>query len=191
MVAPPIATMTEAEYLAFERANEARHEYVKGNVYEMVGITMRHRHIVMNTAMSLHGQLRGTECHVLFTSMRIKIQATGMYAYPDIVAYCGKAELEDDAEDTLLNPTVLIEALSPATQNYDRSTKWVNYQEIKSLQAFLFVGHDAHFIEHYIRLDDRRWTDKTTRGLESAITLPTINCTLALADVYEGVNLKE
>ena len=90
MIGQPIATMSEEEYLAFERANEARHEFRDGGVYEMIGITMRHRHMVMSSAMSLHRQVRGTDCDILFTNMRTKVAATGMYAYPDIVAYCGK-----------------------------------------------------------------------------------------------------
>lgn len=191
MVDHPIATMTETEYLAFERANEARHEFRDGNVYEMLGITMRHRHIVMNTAMSLHGQLRGTDCDILFTSMRTKITATGMYAYPDIVAYCGKAQLEDSFEDTLLNPAVLIEVLSPATKDFDRGKKWVHYQELTSLQEYLIIWHDKPGVEHYIREGERVWRYRTTKGINATIELPTIGCRLALADVYAGESLED
>lgn len=187
MVAQPIATMSEEEYLAFERPHEERHEFRDGQVYEMPHITMPHRRIVFDTAMQLHGQVRATNCEVLFTNMRVKVLATGMYAYPDIIIFCGESRLEDGHEDTLLNPTVLIEVLSPASEGYDRGTKWRHYQEIAALQEYLLIAHHVPMIEHYVRLDDGGWCYRTTRGLEASVELPSVGCTLRLAEVYREV----
>ena len=191
MVAQPIATMREAEYLAFERASEARHEFRDGNVYAMAEIALRHRHIVSSSAFHLHTQLRGTDCTVLITSMRVKVATTGFYAYPNVLVHCGQPRLEDSFANTLLNPMVLIEVLSPASANYDRSTKWLHYQQMESLQEYLLMAHDKPMIEHYVRENARSWIYRTTSGsgLDAIVKLPTIGCTLKLAEAYEQVSL--
>lgn len=187
MVAQPIATMTEGEYLAFERASETKHEYLDGQVYAMAGASVKHGRIIQNTSGSLYNQLRGGPCEAITNDLRVRISATQLNTYPDIVVVCGEPQLTDEHLDTLLNPTVLIEVLSPSTETYDRSTKWLHYQRIESLQEYVLIAQDTPRIDHYAREDGATWRYSATIGLESSVELPAIGCSLALAEVYENV----
>src|SRR5262249_44118793 len=104
--------LTREEYLAFERRSETKHEYVAGEVLPMANATRRHSRIQMAALTSLNIQLRDRHCEVFPSDMRVTISALGIYTYPDITVVCGDSEVEDEVEDTLLNPTVIIEVLS-------------------------------------------------------------------------------
>ncbi len=119
--------------------------------------------------------------------MRVKIQHKSLYTYPDVVVVCGQAEFEDEDRDTLLNPMVIVEVLSPSTERYDRGKKFQNYRMIDSLAEYVLVAQDAYRIEHYIRQPDQQWLLSEAASLNDIIALPSIQCTLALADVYEKV----
>jgi Uma2 family endonuclease len=187
MVAQPIATMTEEEYLAFERASETKHEFLNGRVYAMAGATEPHIVIVGSTFFRLYGQLLGRPCRVYANDMRIKVVASGLYTYPDIAVVCGDRHFADNRRDTITNPTVLIEVLSPSTESYDRTTKWEHYQTLESLQEYLLIKQDTPRVEQYARQDDGSWRYTATLGLEAAVDLPSIGCTLRLAEIYENV----
>ena len=187
MVAQPIATMTEQEYLTFERASDTKHEFLDGRVYARAGASMRHGDIVQNTSSNLFIKLRGGSCRAITNDLRVLVRATGLNAYPDIVILCGEPVLTDDHLDTLLNPTILIEVLSPSTEAFDRAEKWVHYQEIPSLQEYLLFAQGAPRVDHYLRQDDGSWRYAVTIGLDSSVELPTVGCTLTLAEIYEQV----
>ncbi|MBL8152649.1 MAG: Uma2 family endonuclease [Anaerolineae bacterium] len=178
--------MTPDEYLAFERGSDARHEYFNGETYAMVGTTLRHNSIQGGIYISLVEQTRGTACRVYSSDVRVKVSATGLYTYPDVSVVCGEAELEDSHLDTLLNPSVLIEVLSPSTEAYDRGKKFEHYQRIDSLQEYLLVAQDKPRIEQYIRQKDN-WLYLKADGLDAEITLPSIGCTLSLQAAYQLV----
>ena len=188
MVAQPIATMTEEEYLAFERASDERHEFVDGRVYAMAGASLVHGRIIQNTSGRLFNQLLGGPCEANTNDLRVRVSATRMNTYPDIVVICGERQLMDDYLDTLLNPVVLIEVLSPSTEHHDRSTKLVNYQEIESLQEYVLITQDTPRVDLSRRQEDGSWRYTTTIGLESVVDLPSIGCRLVLAEVYTNVS---
>ena len=187
MVAQPIATMTEDEYLAFERASETRHEFLDGRVYAMAGASMSHGDIIQNTSSHLFIKLRGGQCRAITNDLRVRVGATGLNTYPDIVVVCGEPRLTDDHLDTLLNPTILFEVLSPSTEAYDRTTKWEHYQLLESLQEYVLIKQNTPRVEHYTRQNDGSWRYVATTGLEAAVTLPSLGCTLTLAEIYENV----
>jgi Uma2 family endonuclease len=191
MVAQLIATMTEEEYLAFERASDEKHEYLDGHVYAMAGASMNHGWVVGDTFGSLREQMRGGPCRAITNDLRVKVSATGMNTYPDIVIICGEPQLTDDHLDTVLNPTVLIEVLSPSTERHDRSVKLVNYQEIESLKEYVLIAQDTPRIDHFRRQEDGSWRYTTTIGLDSVVELPSIGCRLALAEVYQNVSFAD
>jgi Uma2 family endonuclease len=130
MAAQPTPSITVEEYLAGERTSEIKHEYYRGAVFAQAGGSSRHNLATVNVAGSLHGQLRKRECRVYSSDMRIKITQTGLYTYPDVTVVCGKAQFEDEHEDTLLNPTVIVEVLSPSTESYDRGKKFQHYRTL-------------------------------------------------------------
>jgi Uma2 family endonuclease len=132
-----------AEYLALERAAEHRHEYVSGRVYAMTGASREHNVIATNTSRALGNQLSGRPCETYQSDMRVKVSETGMYTYPDVVVACGTPAFEDAYVDTLLNPTVIIEVLSPSTEAYDRGEKFAHYRRLPSLREYLLIAQGS------------------------------------------------
>jgi Uma2 family endonuclease len=174
------------EYLEFERAAEAKHEYLDGAIYAMAGASLQHAEIVTNTLVSLLPQLRGSPNRVLISNMRVKVSDTGLYTYPDILVVGGGAQLEDDHRDTLLNPTVIGEVLSPSTEAYDRGDKFAQYRRLCSLREYLLISQDRCRVEQYVRAGEE-WVLTEFTGPDARVPLESIGCALPLAEVYEQV----
>jgi len=183
--------LTPAEYLRLERQAETKSEYWDGQVYAMVGATEEHNLIATNLVISLGSQLRSKPCKVYSNDMRVKVSAAGLYTYPDVIVVCGKAHFEDRHRDTLLNPTVLIEVLSPSTAAYDRGAKFEFFRMLESLSDYLLVAQDRPIIEHYVRQPDDKWLLSTYKGLEAVVHVGFIGCDVRLADVYDKVEWPE
>lgn len=181
--------MTEAEYLIFERASEFKHEFVNGEVVAMTGASRAHNLISVNVLTALKSVLRGQGCEIYPADMRVKVAATGLYTYPDISVVCGEAAFNDDRLDTLLNPTVVIEILSPTTERYDRGRKFQHYRELESLQMYVLIAQDMPRIECYARTGSDQWVLSDYKGLDADARLDPIGATLRLAEVYEQVDL--
>lgn len=189
MTAQPKRYITEQEYIEFERASISKHEYFDGQIYAMTGASRIHNLIAGNTLATLHGQLRRKPCQIFPSDMRVKIMRTGLYTYPDLVVICGEPEFTDDVLDTLINPLVLLEILSPSTERYDRGMKSQNYRTIETLQDYILIAQDHYHVEHYSRQDNGQWLLQEAIGIGSAIIIRSIECTLALEDVYEKVDI--
>ncbi|NCC32561.1 MAG: Uma2 family endonuclease, partial [Chloroflexia bacterium] len=142
MTAQPKRYITEQEYLVFERASTSKHEYFDGQIYAMAGASRIHNLIAGNTLAALHGQLRRKPCQVFPSDMRVKVTRTGLNTHPDLVVICGEPECTDDALDTLINPFILIEILSPSTERYDRGMKAQHYRTIETLQDYILIAQD-------------------------------------------------
>jgi Uma2 family endonuclease len=183
--------LTPQDYLALERQAETKSEYYAGEVFAMAGASRKHNTIVTNLAYLLVGQLKGRSCEVYNSDMRVKVSATGLYTYPDLVVVCGKPRFDDDQEDTLLNPTVIIEVLSKSTEAYDRSEKFAQYRALESMADYLLIAQDIARLEHYARQPDGSWRFLETVGLDSVAVVDSIQCRLSLADVYDKVDLAE
>jgi Uma2 family endonuclease len=190
MSALPQQRWTPESYLVFERASEEKHEYFNGSIYAMTGASENHNLIMVSTSASLHNQLRKRPCRVYPSDMRVKTRSTVLYTYPDISVVCGDSQFEDDVFDTLLNPTVIIEVLSPSTERYDRGKKFQHYRTLESLQEYLLIAQDSVRIEHYVRRGEQ-WLLTDAKHLDTVLTLPSIECKLALADVYEKVSFDD
>lgn len=181
--------ITEAQYLAMERAAETKNEFLDGEIYAMTGASQRHNLVAGSTFASLYTQLRGRPCRVYPSDMRVKVAATGLYTYPDISVVCGRAELADENRDTLLNPVLIIEILSRSTAGYDRREKFGQYRRIPTLNDYLLIAQTRCLVEHYLRQSDGKWLLTEYNDLSDVIELPSIGCRLALSDVYEQVML--
>ncbi len=179
--------LTPAEYLALERQSETKSDYWNGEVYALAGTSRAHGLIVANLTFSLVGQLKKRPCEVYPGDMRVKAAAHAAYTYPDVVVVCGRPEFEDSERDTLLNPTVLIEVLSPSTEAYDRGAKFEAYRSLPSLADYLLVAQDRAVVELYTRQADDRWLLTTFTGLEAVVQIESIGCELRLADLYDKV----
>jgi Uma2 family endonuclease len=181
-------TMTEAEYLEFERASELKHEYIDGEVLAITGASESHNLICASVLFQLYGQLRGRLCKVYPGDMRVRVGTAGLYTYPDISVVCEEPQFADAEFDTLLNPILLIEVLSPSTEGYDRGVKFQHYRELASLQEYLLISQDSPLIERYLRQENGIWQLTDAKGLDASLELSSIGCTLALGEVYEQVN---
>ncbi len=188
----PVATqsipkITEDEYLAGERAADHKSEFVNGEIYGMAGGSLRHSRVAANWTAELTLQLRGRECGVFTSDARVRTSRSGSYVYPDLSVVCGAPQVYEDADDILTNPKVLIEVLSPSTADYDRGKKFELYREIASLEDYILVHTGSALVEHFARQADASWIFREYRGLEAAISIASIGCTIRLADVYAGV----
>jgi Uma2 family endonuclease len=180
--------MTETEYLEFERQSEFKHEYINGEIFAMAGASDEHNLIVASLIIAIGSQLRGSNCKIYPSDMRVKIEATGSYLYPDMLVLCGEKKFAAGSFDTLLNPSLIIEVLSPSTEAYDRGKKFADYRKISSLQEYVLVSQDKASIERCTRRENRKWTFIEFEGLESSLELSSIGATLDLADVYEQIS---
>ena len=179
--------LTPAEYLAFERASETKHEYVAGEITAMAGASRRHNLIVSRTVTGLNNALAARPCEVYATDMRVKIGSLGIYTYPDIAVVCDEPILEDTEQDTLLNPAVIIEILSPSTGRYDHDLKFRRYQLIPSLRHYLLIAQDEPRVEHYTIAPDGELRLRVYRTLDTVVDLPTLGCQLPLAEIYARI----
>ena len=180
--------LTPEEYLAFERKATTKHEYLNGQIVAMSGASFAHNFLTMNVANQLYNQLIGGECQVAASDMRVKAIQTGSYFYPDVVVVCGEPRAEDDTFDTLLNPTLIVEILSPSTETYDKGEKFEHYQQIASLKDYILIFQDKVHVEHYCR-QGSAWLQTEFAELEDVLSLRSIACELRLQDVYRRVKV--
>jgi Uma2 family endonuclease len=188
MSAQPKRLLTLEEYLAIERDVEAKHEFYRGEMFAMGGASFAHTQITIAAAASLYDQLKEGNCHVSANDLRVKVSASGLYTYPDVVVTCEKPRFEDDKFDTLLNPQSIIEVLSDTTEKYDRGKKFEFYRQIDSLREYALISQDRAHIELFTKGDDGVWKLSEATGLDAAIELAAIGCRLSLADVYAKVS---
>ncbi len=123
--------------------------------------------------------------------MRVFVPKTGLYTYPDLVVVCGEPKFQDNVFDTLLNPALLVEILSESTESYDRGKKFQHYRSIESLQEYVLVSQDEARIEKYVKSGDGFWTLSEAVGLNSEIKFSSIECSIALVEVYDKVNFSD
>lgn len=183
--------MTEAEYLAFSDEQELRYEYSGSHVHAMVGGTVRHGTITANMIIQLGSQLADKDCTVTSSDVRVHIAAKNTYRYPNVTVFCGDVAYREGRNDTLTNPAVLVEVLSPSTTVVDRSDKLAEYIRIDSLQSYLLVSQTEPRIEQFSRYDAGQWLYQYAEGLDAEITIPSLAVTLALSKVYNKVNWDE
>ena len=180
---------TAEEYLALERQAQCKSEYCAGEIFAMAGVSRWHNLIVTNVLRELSLQLKGRPCTTYPSDMRVKISPTGLYTYPDVTVVCGEAQFEDTRQDTLLNPTLIVEVLSESTEAYDRGGKFAHYRKLPTLLEYVLITQTKPHIEHYVRQADNRWLLSEADSVSDAVHLPSIDCHLALAEVYDKVDI--
>ena len=182
------AYVTPEEYLTLERQAEYKSEYYDGEIFAMTGASVRHNRITLNIGSELTIRLRDSDCQAFTSDMRVHVPATGLYTYPDVVAICGKPELQDEHVDTLLNPVLIVEVLSKSTSRYDRIEKFSHYRSIPSFAEYLLVSQDEYRVEDNARQPDGRWLLTEIRGKDGRVELASVGCALALSDIYDRVS---
>lgn len=186
----PDPRMTEAEYLAYDLAHEGRHEYYPpGDIVSMSGASEAHVLISVNLLIALGVRLRGGPCRVYNADMRVRLDDTGAYVYPDVSIVCAPPVFTDTRPPSLCNPAVVIEVLSDTTEGHDRGAKAAHYRHLPGLLAYVLVATRERRIEVYARQSDGSWRLTEAEG-DGAVTLPPHGLGLSLAEVYEGVEVE-
>ena len=181
-----LSGISPQQYLEWERKAETKSEYVNGQIYAMAGVSRQHDSIASNIGAELRFHLKGRPCESHTSDMRVQVEDTGKYAYPDVSVVCGEAQFEDEEVDTLLNPIILFEILSPSTEAYDRGGKFAHYRRIPTLQEYVMVAQNQPLVEHYARQGEK-WTLTEYRGFEATLELPSIQCRIPLTEIYDKV----
>jgi Uma2 family endonuclease len=191
MSTAPTRRLSPQEYLALERKAEFKSEYFRGEMFAMAGATYEHTVVKDNLARETGNQLKGSLCRPLTSDMRVKVNATGLYTYPDIAIVCDKPQFEDEVFDTLLNPRAVVEVLSDSTEKYDRGVKFGHYRQIPSLQQYVLVTQDRPLVERYVRQADNSWLLTVFEGQSSTFAFNSIPVRVPLSEIYNGVEFSE
>ena len=187
--------LTPEEYITLERkalpdAETVRSEYLNGEIIAMSGASFAHNLITMNISAQLHARLRSSGCVVFANEMRVSIPSVKSYFYPDVGVVCEEPRFEDDVFDTLLNPIVIVEVLSPSTEAYDRGDKFAHYRQLQSLQEYILVSQDKVRVDHYVR-HAAQWILTDFQEPDQQLPLTSIQCELRLQEIYERVPFPE
>jgi len=178
-----IPRIAPEQYLALERKADFKSEYHNGFIVAMAGTSTEHNQIAGNLYRKIGNRFENRPCQVYISDVRVRVSATGLYTYPDVVAVCGEAEFEDDELDTLLNPTMIAEVLSSSTESYDRGDKFAQYRRLPSLREYVLVAQDKVLVERYTRQGDE-WPLTEFHSLDDALPLVSIGCEIALREIY-------
>jgi Uma2 family endonuclease len=182
---------TVEEYLLLEREAETKSEYFRGEIFAMAGASFRHNAIVANLIQTIGFKLKGKPCRVYPSDLRVKVNRNGLYTYPDVIVVCGKPELEDDKNDTLLNPKVIFEVLSETTEKYDRGKKFQLYRELDSLEEYILVSQEFQRVEKYSRDVSGFWKLQDCTPSYPLLAINPIECELSLSEIYENTDIPE
>src|SRR6187431_2573954 len=180
---PARQTFSFEAYLELEEISPVKHEFLAGQVWAMAGGTPDHAAISVNVSTLLNTSLRGRPCRVYSSDLRVRVLATGLGTYPDVTVVCGKAEFdgEDRKQQTVINPRLIVEVLSPSTATYDRGEKLTHYQRISSLQELVLVAHDERRVDVWRRANDGWTLQSVTTG---SVDLQALAVEIPLAEIY-------
>ena len=186
---PEILYISEKDYLEAERLALEKHEYFKGEIFAMSGASIPHNQIFSNSFLDIGTKLKGKKCQPFGSDLRIHIPKNTLFTYPDISIVCGEIETTDDQFDTITNPSVIIEILSPSTRNYDKGEKFTLYREIDYLQEYILIDSERIMVEKFIRNSDNSWQLTEYRTIEQSFSIATVSIEIQLLDIYEGVKI--
>lgn len=179
------------EYLLMEEDSEIKHEYYRGEVFAMAGGTIAHNRIVRNVLTSLDNFLNGKDCEVFPSDLKIHIEANTLFTYPDISIVCEKLERWNDRNDTITNPTVIIEVLSKKTRNYDRGEKFKLYRRLPSLKEYILVSSMEISVERFTKQETGVWNFREITNPDELVSIETIGFSIPIKEFYRNVIFEE
>jgi Uma2 family endonuclease len=180
----PSTTMSASEYLAWEREQVERHEFLRGEVFAMSGGSFRHSALAAAIARDLGVAARGSDCRVHSSDRRVVVTPGEHYVYPDVTLVCGPHEVAEGTSDVLANPRMIVEVLSRSTEAYDRGDKWVAYQRIPSLCEYVLVSQAVPRIEIF-RREGEGWHYEVVEAGERLVLAGRFE--LEVDSLYEGI----
>ena len=190
MGALPVAKLSVEEYLALDRAAEVPSEYHDGELFPIEAVTWEHSILHANITRRLAERLDGTPCLVTGSSLRVRVTPS-KFVLPDLAVVRGKPILTDEHQDTLTNPKVVVEILSPSTANYDYGEKFILYRLLESFEEYVLIAQDRPRVEVFRKTADKRWILNTYEGLDAIAAVDSLDISLPLAEIYAGVDLPD
>jgi len=187
MSAQPQPRLSPEEYLALERAAEFKHEYYDGHMYAMSGGSYPHGQILVNLSAMLREALKGRGCRVTSSDVRFRVSPQGLCTYPDVMVVCGSPRFADNQKDTLLNPLLIAEILSPSTEAHDRGLKFAQYQQLASLEEYVLISQTEPRVESFRRQPDGKWLYSDVRGVTAVCRFDSLDCEIPLSEIYDQV----
>jgi len=194
MSANPNSTrMNTTEYLEFEHQSEGRHEFIDGEVFAMAGASPRHNLIMMALSYLIFGHLIERDCNAYGENQRLKVEKPKGedYLYPDMSVVCGDPIYADDTPQSLINPQLIIEVLSPSTAKFDLDEKFALYRQLDTFREYVLIWQDKPKVARYYLNDNGIWEFADVNGLDASIIIRSIGFTLSLADVYQSVTFED
>lgn len=187
MAAQSIPFLTPEQYLEIERKAETKSEYLRGVMRAMAGGTLTHSRIQNSLSREAGNALKHQPCGIFGPDLKLLVSSTGLYTYPDAMILCGPPQFADDRNDTVTNPVVIFEVLSPSTEAYDRGGKFSHYRALESLEEYVLISQSEARVERFRRLSGNRWVLSESIGIEAAMELESVPCRLALSEIYDKV----
>lgn len=181
---------TPEEYLRREYDAVERHQYYRGEVFAMSGGSPAHSLIIANIIRELGLRLKGKPCRVYDSNLRVRVPRTTLYTYPDATVSCGPLQFDtlDKRQETILNPTVIVEVLSPTTEAWDRGGKFESYRQIETLREYVLVASQKALVETYFRQAGGTWIYAAVGERNAAVPFNSLGIELPLSEVYDGVD---
>jgi Uma2 family endonuclease len=183
---------TLEEYLELDHNSEEKIEFWDGHIFTLAGASAIHNRIQRNCTTYLQTRLRGRDCEVFPSDMRIKVPAYSPYRYGDLSALCGKPTFEMlGKQELLVNPTVIFEVLSDSTADFDRSYKFTYYKSIESFTEYILIAQDRPHVSQFVKQAENSWVNHEFNSLDEAFLIESLDCELALTEIYENVEFPE
>lgn len=183
---------TLEQYLEMDRKSESRLEYWNGEIFDMSGVSPEHAQIEVNITVHLGSRLAERGCRIFPANMRIKVPSLPPYRYGDLSALCGRQEYETiGGVKALTNPSLIVEVLSDSTEAYDRGDKFTHYKSIGSFLEYLLIAQHRHHVTQLVKQDDGSWRHSEYNDLTGVVKLVSLDCELALREVYQNVTFDE
>ena len=179
--------ITPVEYLAGEPIAETKHEYIDGEVFAMAGAGDAHVKVTLNAALLIKSHLRGSECITYVSDMKVRIGKDEAFFYPDVMVCCNPLDQLPEQNHVKNSPKLIIEVLSPSTENKDRGEKFIHYRKLPSLEEYILIDPRLYYMEQYRRQTDNQWMLISSEGANTLFHLDSINLSCALMDFYEDV----
>lgn len=178
---------TLEEYLSFEEKTDNKHEYQQGHIVAMAGASIEHNRIALNLGAELRYHLKDKPCNAFVSDLRVSIEEKNIFAYPDVMVVCDEAQFFEERDDTIVNPTIVVEILSKSTQAYDHTDKFHAYWTLASLLEYVLIDQYRIQIEYFRRVDEKRWELLIFNRLEDDLIFKSIDIIIPLAEIYRDV----
>ncbi len=179
------------EYQAIEEETGIKHEYHDGNVWAMSGGTINHGILCGNIFSELRNALDRDTCQAYLSEIKLSIEATNSFVYPDAMVVCGDLEKSEKNPHAICNPTVIVEVLSKSTALYDRGDKFFLYRQIPSLREYILIEQDKYQVESFFQKDNNVWQISRTTGVDSILKVSSLDIDISMSDLYENIDLSK